>query len=454
MRNRKALLGWLIAIFLSGGALAGTYASNGSDGDSGTKATREQILTLASSDSLAGGRMSLGFAGDSATVQGLLNDASARAGFLKTGLLLSASERSQFDKRIALGDAVKGFVGDARGDKGFAGARLEHRGDGIFHIYLTTGTHGNALLSTLRSELPGDLDIRYHRVTYSEASLAEKKSDVWDVASSSERGENGLHTIMLDVENNGLIVEIDESVEHTTGPKLAARIERALGDIPVRVIYSNSPEDLSCTYTSCADPMAGGILINRGFANGPQCSLGFMVKDGNNTQAMASGHCGYVGNYSWYHSAYGSSAFGAEMEKWAYDEKGIDAMIVEIPENQGSNHVASCVSDSDICVDILGYYDSDDIYKGMMVNAIGGVSGHLVGTVSSQGTIEWTSATCDCIQYGISLNMSGADFGDSGGIIRRMNDAVAIIAAGEGSTVYAAIVDDILSAYGVSLRTS
>ena len=50
-------------------------------------------------------------------------------------------------------------------------------------------------------------------------------------------------------------------------------------------------------------------------------------------------------------------------------------MIVEIPEDQGSNHVASCVSDSDICVDILGYVNADDIYDGMIANFIGGMSG-------------------------------------------------------------------------------
>lgn len=440
-----------VALFAFGATIAGTVYDDGGGQEAGP--SREDILAVTDTEALSAARELLGFDGSTATVDGLLGNSAARSGFGETGLLLSAGERIQFDARVALGDAVRSSVGQAKGNSGYAGARLEHTGNGVFHFYLTSGAEGDALLSTIQGALSSDLEVRFHRVVHSEAALEGSMSQTWSLVSDQEMGAGGVHTVSVDVANNRVVVELDEDIEATTGPGLANRIRAGMGVIPVQVRYSEVPVDSSCDHTSCADPMAGGIVIRKGSLSGLRCTLGFMVLNGGDTQAISAGHCGYEETNNWYHSAYGSNAFGGEIKEGAYENDGIDAMIVGIPSGQGSNHVASCVGDSDQCVDILGYMDKDDIYIGMIVNFIGGVSGQTSGTVNNT-SIEWTSPKCGCTQYGIRLNISGTQKGDSGGVYRRNNDAVAIHAAFSGNTAYAPTVDAILDVYGVSLRTS
>lgn len=88
--------------------------------------------------------------------------------------------------------------------------------------------------------------------------------------------------------------------------------------------------------------MKAGIRIHRGSTTSPwYCTQGLIVVDGTDEQILTSGHCGVGTNNSWYHPAYGTSAFGGEIspntpDGTLYGPNGRDVMRVRFPDAQST----------------------------------------------------------------------------------------------------------------------
>lgn len=445
----------MTALFAIIAVLASTVAWMSASGEEGLGPSREEVLEVTTLASLSAGRSDLGF--DSGSVDSLLNNFPARRGLLETGFLLSAHERAKLDARVELGKSMMGALSRADGAEGFGGARLEHTGNGVFHVYYTPDSEGAAVKADFQSAAPTGTSVQFHVVADSKKELVAQRDRLWTELEDSDIGPGGLHAIGIDIKNNRLVVELDSAIseaERDSSHGLASRLHTLLKDVSYTIIYTELGFDSDCGDfpDDCVSPMMGGIAIKKGSTSGPACSLGFMVKDGSDTQALTAGHCGWSGSTDWYHDGYGSSRFGYEIDDDAYFDFGRDGMLVQMPESQGSNDIAYCVGRWG-CVQITGYLKVSDLYEGMPLNVLGQASGHRSGTIHDIG-YSWWSDTCECPQYGIAATYSSVD-GDSGGPVWYGYDAIALHASGASAPYRRAVqVQPLLSFYNVDLRTS
>lgn len=458
----------IVGLPIATSATAETIASDGSSDSQNSEhsvVSRAQVLAWTDVASLAGTRSDFGFDGTLESVAKLLGDSEARKSFSEVGVLLSSSERVKFDARISLENALEPIVQMAAIHSGFGGARLEHVENGVFHIYLTSDDTGAELESIILSKLPSQAVVRIHKVRHSQAHLISQMDKAWSALPDSKRGSDGLHFVGVDIERNGLVVELDDSLQSdshvgpvgntgvtTSGEAIVAAITSSVEDIPIEVKYSELPQDDGCNSLSdCANPMAGGIKIHKGSLSGGYCTLGFMVKNGSNTQVLTAGHCGWSGSNDWFHQGYGTSRFGYEVSDTAFFSNGRDGMILEIEDTQGSNDLAYC--HWGVCQQITGYKRNTELFGGMILNSLGARSGLKTGRLDLvYGT--WWSNTCNCQQYGITTTISGRGDGDSGGPIWNGNYAVALHANSSNDKAKGPRIEDLLVLYSVSMRTS
>lgn len=387
----------------------------------------------------------------------LLDDSTARSGLLETGFLLTTVERAKLDARVALGESMMAALKRSDGDDGFGGARLAHTGNGVFHVYHTSDSDGTAVKADFQSSAPSGAAVQFHIVADSKKDLIAQRDQIWSGLAESDIGNGGLHAVGIDIANNRLVLELDSSIseaDRNSSSGLASRLRSQVTEVSFTIIYTEIGTDSDCDNfpNDCANPMMGGIAIKKGSIQGPPCTLGFMVKDGSDTQILTAGHCGWSGSTSWYHNGYGSSSFGSEIDDDAYFDIGRDGMLIQIPESQGSNDVAVCAGHWG-CVQITGYLQASELYGGMPVNTLGQVSGHRTGTISDTDHTWWSGA-CNCQQYGVEATYSSAN-GDSGGPVWYGNNAIALHASGGSSSSRRAVqVEYLLIYYGVDMRTS
>lgn len=445
-------VGVAVALFAFGATIAGSFYDDSDVGTSGP--SRGEVLKVATLASLTAGRTDLGFAAGS--VDSLLNDATSRSGLLETGFLLSTDERAKLDARVGLMEAMRGARSRAASGNGFGGTRLEHTGNGVYHVYHTSDSDGLAVKADFQSSAPSGASVQFHVVTNSKKDLIAVRDQLWSDLDDSDIGTGGLHAIGLDVKNNRLVLELDSSIseqDRISSEGLASRLKSEITSVSFTVIYTEPATESECGEfpDDCVNPMMGGIAIKKGSTSGPACTLGFMVEDGSDTQALTSGHCGWSGSTLWFHDGYGSSNFGYEVDDDAYEDIGRDGMLVQIPESQGSNDVAYCVGQWG-CLQITGYIEEDDLENNMPLNTLGRVSGHRSGVISDADH-SWTGGNCGCIQYGFKATYTGAP-GDSGGPVWYGYDAIALIVGGTSSYSVAVPIEPLLSFYDVDLRTS
>ena len=446
-------VGVAVGLFAFGATIAGTVYDDSDDSASGP--SKEEVLEYATLASLTSGRADLGF--DTASVNSLLDDSTARSGMLETGFLLSTDERAKLDARVALGESMMSALGRSDGIDGFGGARLEHTGNGVFHVYHTSDSDGTAVKADFQASAPSGATVQFHVVADSKKDLVAQRDQLWSDLSESDLGTGGLHAIGVDVENNRLVVELDSSIseqDRQSSQGLASRLSSQITGVSYTIIYTEPGTDSDCDDfpEDCVDPMMGGIRISKGSNNGSRCSLGFMVKDGSDTQILTAGHCGWSGSTSWYHEGYGSSSFGSEIDDDAYFDIGRDGMVVQLPDSQGSNDVAVCSAQWG-CIQITGYLQASELYGGMAVNTLGQTSGHRTGTISD-ADYSWWGSTCNCQQYGVKATYSSAP-GDSGGPVWYGNNAIALHSGGSSSSSRRAVqVEYLLIYYDVDMRTS
>ncbi len=446
-------VGIAVGLFAFGATIAGSLYDDSDE--SPPIPSREEVLEAATLASLTSGRADLGF--DSSSVDNLLDDSTARRGLLETGFLLSADERAKLDARVNLTEAMKGPRSRASNSNGFGGTRLEHTGNGVYHVYHTSDANGLAVKADFQNSVPSGAVVQFHVVANSRKDLLAVRDQLWSNLDDSDIGTGGLHAIGLDVENNRLILELDSSIserDRDSSEALASRLGSEITSVSFAIIYTEPATDSDCTDfpDDCVNPMMAGIAIKKGSTSGPACTLGFMVKDGSDTQALTAGHCGYTGSTNWYHDGYGSSSFGSEINDDAYEDIGRDGMVIGMPDSQGSNKVAYCVGRWG-CVPITGYIEEDDLENGDPLNTIGQVSGHRSGTISDTD-YSWTGEACGCIQYGFAATYASAD-GDSGGPVWYGYDAIALHSGGSSSSYRRAVpVEPLLDFYDVDLRTS
>lgn len=392
----------------------------------------------------------MGFDFSPNTLNSLLDDSVARSGLLESGFLLTASERTQYDARIALGESLKDALIRADGDDGFGGARLEHYSNGVFHVYHTSDSEGLAIKEDFLSSVLSGARVQFHSVTNSMRELIEARNAVWDIFDVSEKGAGGLHAAGIDMESNKLVVELDSNIseaERVSDDSLASRIHSAVSGVSINVIYTEPSKDSVCYFPDdCVDPMMAGIEIARGSPDELYCSLGFMVEDGSDTQALTAGHCGWSGSTDWYHDGYGSSSFGSEIDDDAYFDIGRDGMLIQIPESQGSNDVALCPDWG--CIQITGHLQNSELYGGMPVSMLGKTSGLKSGTIKDTEYTWWGEA-CNCQQYGFKVSYTSVG-GDSGAPVWRGSNAVGLQATASSAVP----VEYLLIYYGVDIRTS
>lgn len=269
------------------------------EGDSGP--SREEVLELATLASLTSGRADLGF--DTASVNSLLDDSTARSGMFETGFLLSVDERAKLDARVALGESMMAALNRAHGGDGFGGARLEHSGNGVFHVYHTSDSEGRAVKADFQASAPSGAAVQFHVVANSKKDLIAVRDQLWSGLTDSDIGYGGLHAIGIDIENNQLVIELDSSIsveDRQFSQGLASRLSSKITGVSYTIIYTEPGTDSVCDDfpDDCADPVMGGIAIKKGSTGGSPCTLGFMVKDGSDTQILTAGHCGYTGSTS------------------------------------------------------------------------------------------------------------------------------------------------------------
>ncbi|WP_420640286.1 S1 family peptidase [Candidatus Poriferisocius sp.] len=452
---RPTLIGLAIIILLLG-AQSGAD-SHEIDGDpirSGDL-TKEGALALSSRTDLASARADLGFDPNQSTIELLLEDAESRAGLLETGLLLTASERAQYDARMSMVDSMREPLMQANRLDGFSGARLEHIGDGIFHIYHTSSVAGQQVAALFQEKIPPSASVQFHSVTHSISELMQQQDRLWSLLYDSEKGALGVHAIGVDVAANKLIVELDSNISLTDRVSqhgLVSKIYSHMKRIDFDITFSELGTDSVCNHPdNCVNPMMAGIKITKGSQNGAACSLGFMVVDGADTQALTAGHCGWSGSTSWYHNGYGSSSFGSEIDDDAYFDIGRDGMLIQVPDNQGSNDVALCHDWG--CIQITNYLTNSELYGGMPVSMMGQFSGLKTGTIKDT-QYSWWSNTCGCQQYGFSATYTSSN-GDSGGPVWRGNNAVGLHSGGSSSSYRRAVpIEYLLVYYDVDVRTS
>ena len=445
-------VGVAVALFAFGATIAGSFYGDSDGGTFGP--SRGDVLEVTTLASLSAGRTDLGF--DAGSVDGLLDDAASRSGLLETGFLLSADERAKLDARVSLMEAMRGARSRAAGGNGFGGTRLEHTGNGVYHVYHTSDSDGLAVRADFQNSAPSGAAVQFHVVTNSKKDLIAVRDQLWSDLEDSDIGAGGLHAIGLDVENNRLVLELDSSIseqDRDSSEGLASRLNSEITSVSFTVIYTEPSTDSECDEfpDDCVNPMMGGIAIKKGSTN-YTCTLGFMVEDGSDTQALTAGHCGYSGSTLWFHDGYGSSSFGYEIDDDAYEDIGRDGMLVQIPESQGSNDVAYCVGRWG-CLQITGYVEEDDLENNMPLNTLGQASGHRSGVISD-ADYSWTSSTCGCTQYGFKATYTSAS-GDSGGPVWYGYDAIALHAAGANTSSRKAVpIEPLLDFYDVDLRTS
>lgn len=446
-------VGVAVGLFTFGATIAGTVYEDSDEGDSGP--SREEVLEFATLASLTSGRADLGF--DTASLNSLLDDSKARSGMFETGFLLSADERAKLDARMALGESMMAALNRAHGGDGFGGARMEHTGNGVFHVYYTSDSAGAAVKADFQASAPSGTTVQFHVVANSKKDLIAVRDQLWSDLADSDIGYGGLHAMGIDIENNRLVIELDSSIsveDRNSSQGLASRLSSQITGVSYTFIYTEPGTDSACDDfpDDCVDPMMGGIAIKKGSTSGPPCTLGFMVKDGSDTQILTAGHCGWSGSTNWYHNGYGSSSFGSEIDDDAYFDIGRDGMVVQLPDSQGSNDVAVC-SVPWGCIQITGYLQASELYGSMPVNTLGQASGHRTGTISDTD-YTWWSNTCNCQQYGVKATYSSAD-GDSGGPVWYGNNAIALHASGSSGSFRRAVqVEYLLIYYDVDMRTS
>lgn len=454
VKKRKSYiwLGVAVGLFAFGATIAGTVYEDSDEGASGP--SKEEVLEYATLASLTSGRADLGF--DTASVNSLLDDSTARSGMLETGFLLSTDERAKLDARVALGESMMAALGRSDGNDGFGGARMEHTGNGVFHVYHTSDSDGTAVKADFQAAAPSGATVQFHVVANSKKDLIAVRNQLWSDLADSDLGHGGLHAIGIDIENNQLVIELDSNIsveDRNSSQSLASRLGSQITGVSYRITYTELGTDSACDDfpEDCADPMMGGIRITKGSNDGGACTLGFMVKDGSDTQILTAGHCGYTGSSNWYHEGYGSSSFGSEIDDSAYTDEGRDGMLIQLPDSQGSNDVAYCAGQ--YCLQITGHLNSSDLYEEMPLNTLGQASGHRTGIIMDID-YSWWSGKCNCPQYGISATYSSAD-GDSGGPVWYGSKAVALHSSGGSSALRRAVqIQTLLDIYDVVMRTS
>ena len=219
--------------------LASAVASMSASGEKDSGPSKEEVLEVATFSSLSAGRGDLGF--DSGSVASLLDDSNARSGLLETGFLLSADERAKLDARVELGNSMMGALSRADGHDGFGGARLEHTGNGVFHIYHTDDSAGAAVKADFQSAAPSGASVQFHVVADSKNDLVAQRNRLWTELDESDIGPGGLHAIGIDIENNQLVLELDSAIseaDRDSSNGLASRLRSLAKDVSYTIIYT------------------------------------------------------------------------------------------------------------------------------------------------------------------------------------------------------------------------
>ncbi|HEY2916984.1 MAG TPA: hypothetical protein VGI98_07210 [Candidatus Limnocylindrales bacterium] len=231
-------------------------------------------------------------------------------------------------------------------------------------------------------------------------------------------------------------------------------LQSAIG-VPVAIREGTAPDDLSWTDRNhCSSPMKAGDLIHPYAPFAMQtCSTAFTVKSGSAYRFMTAGHCPYTTD--WYHQGYsGSNPVGSSVATdypTMPNVVGVDSQLVSMPSSQAGT----------------GIYASSRVVGGSTWGSNGqaictslGFSNTIDCETISNSYTTWHSTTCNCTVYGGQASSITAIEGDSGSPVWvNATDpgyalALGVVAAGSGSTLYYARVNNVLADLGVTLLTS
>lgn len=346
-------------------------------------------------------RAAYGLSADPAFVVDLM-ESDGDVGTSRWGIPLTSGEAAalDLDARMRYADKFAESVAPiVRPHPAYAGMWFDQLDGGRGTVALTRGDP--ALLRALAAADPdpsGSLTIKLVERTYTELQAAAERA-----ADALAQIAPGLAATGFGVDEvgNGIKVFVDQgtTVPTTVQAGLASRL-----GVPVSVVEEPVGADTACTDRDhCTDPMREGIRILRENDNYDDCTLGWIISKGTDELFVTAGHCGYGGDYDWYHKGYGR--MGNE-GLTLYANGGKDIMRVGFPDAQASTRIYGMSGTMVHGTPRLPILNEQIWNSGSKTNAI------LTGTVTDTWR-SWTSETANYTVWGGDTSLTTIK-GDSG----------------------------------------